>query len=169
MAELRPQCCCDSGWGSSMSMVPPETGFASGESAIFDLLDSSAGNDVRTLRAVVHVGQAVLGAQHFNDALEVIAEQTLTALDAASFSISRWEPQRGVLRTLINVGELGPGEERWPHNEVYPLADDRDVTGLLRHGRPYVNCIDDEEDAASKASLLRRLNKGKRIGGSGDV
>jgi hypothetical protein len=80
--ELRQQWCCDSGWGSSTSIAPSESSMASAESAIFDLLDSSAGNDARTLRAVVRVGQAVLGAQHFNDALEVIAEQTLTALDS---------------------------------------------------------------------------------------
>jgi diguanylate cyclase (GGDEF)-like protein len=159
-AESRQQRCCDSGWGSSTIMAPPEPGMGDRETAVFDLLDSAAGNDLRALRAVLRVGQAVLGAQRFDDALEVIAEQTLKALDAASFSISRWERQRGVLRTLINVGELGPGEERWPVDEVYPLADDRYVTDLLRQGRPYVNSIDnDDEDAALDVSLLRRLNK----------
>jgi diguanylate cyclase (GGDEF)-like protein len=141
-------------------VAPPERGMGDRETAVFDLLDSAAGNDVRALRAVLRVDQAVLGAQHFDDALEVIAEQTLKALDAASFSISRWERQRGVLRTLINVGELGPGEERWPRDEVYPLADYRYVTDLLRQGRPYVNSIDNEdEDAALDVWLLRRLNK----------
>jgi diguanylate cyclase (GGDEF)-like protein len=140
-------------------MAPLDTGVASSESAICDLLDSAAGEDPRALRAVLRVSQAVAGAQHFDDALEVIAEQTRIALNAASFSISRWERQRGVLRTLINVGDLGPGEERWPHDEEYPLADDREVTDLLRQGRPYLSSIDEEEDAARSASLLRRLNK----------
>jgi diguanylate cyclase (GGDEF)-like protein len=131
-----------------------------GDAATFDLLDSVAGEDLRALRAVLRVSQAVAGAQHFDDALEVIAEQTLIVLDAASFSISRWERQRGVLRTLINVGDLGPGEERWPRDEVYPLADYREVTDLLRQGRPYVNSIDnDDENASASVSLLRRLNK----------
>src|SRR5262249_43218707 len=89
------------------------------------LLDAAVGDDVRALRAVLQVSQAVLGAHRFNDALEVIAEQTRAALGAASFSISRWEPERGVLHTMINVGELGPGEERWPTDEAYPLADHR--------------------------------------------
>ena len=40
------------------------------------LLDPAAGNDVRALRAVLKVSQAVLGARRFDDALEVIAEQT---------------------------------------------------------------------------------------------
>lgn len=159
-AELPRQWRRESGSDLSTSMAPLETGMASGESAMCDLLDSSAGKDVRTLRAVVRVGQAVLGAQHFDDALEVIAEQTLTALGAASFSISRWDRQRGVLRTLINVGELGPGEERWPRDEEHSLADDRFVTGLLQHRRPYVNSIDNvEEGSAGGVSLLRRLKK----------
>jgi diguanylate cyclase (GGDEF)-like protein len=141
-------------------MPPPIPDTAGGESATLELLDSAAGNDVRTLRTVLRVGHAVLGAQHFDDALEVIAEQALEALDAASFSISRFERQRGVLRTLINVGQLGPGEERWPRDEEYPLADYRYVTELLWQGRPYVNSIDNEDaDAARDVSLLRRLNK----------
>jgi diguanylate cyclase (GGDEF)-like protein len=130
------------------------------ETAASDLLDSTAGNDLHALRAVLRVSQAVSGAQHLDDALEVIAEQSLIALDAASFSISRWERHRGVLRTLINVGQLGPREERWPRDEHYPLAEDRQVTELVRQGRPYVNSIDnDDENASGAVSLLRRLNK----------
>ena len=117
------------------------------------------GDDVRALRAVLKVSQAVLGAHRFDDALEVIAEQTLAALGAASFSISRWERERGVLHTMINVGELGPGEERWPTDEDYPLADYRDVTELLRQGRPYVNTLDDDDIDPADESVLRRLNK----------
>jgi diguanylate cyclase (GGDEF)-like protein len=161
-AELKRQWCYDGDGDSPTSIAPLETGMVSGESAIFNLLDSSAGKDVRTLRAVVRVGQAVLGAQHFDDALEVIAEQSLRALDGASFSISRWERQRGVLRTLINVGELGPGEERWPRDEEYTVADDTFVTGLVRQGRPYVNSIDSrDEGAAGGVSLLRRRDLDK--------
>ena len=129
------------------------------ETVVSHLLDPAAGNDVRALRAVLKVSQAVLGAHRFDDALEVIAEQTLAALGAASFSISRWERERGVLHTMINVGDLGPGEERWPTDEEYPLADYRYVTDLLRQGRPYVNTLDDDDIDPADESLLRRLNK----------
>src|SRR6476659_11016318 len=129
------------------------------DTVIARLPDPASGNDVRTLRAVLKVSQAVLGAHRFDDALEVIAEQTLAALGAASFSISRWERERGVLHTMINVGELGPGEERWPTDEEYPLADYRDVTELLRQGRPYVNTVDDDNIDPADESVLRRLNK----------
>ena len=129
------------------------------ETVVSRLPDAAAGNDVRALRAVLKVSQAVLGSHRFDDALEVIAEQTLAALDAASFSISRWERERGVLHTVINVGDLGPSEERWPTDEEYPLADYRYVTDLLRQGRPYVNTLDDDDIDPADESLLRRLNK----------
>ena len=49
------------------------------ETVTSHLLDPVAGNDVRALRAVLKVSQAVLGTHRFDDALEVIAEQTLAA------------------------------------------------------------------------------------------
>ena len=138
----------------------PERAIAgSGETAGSLLLDPAVVDDVRALRAVLKVSQAVLGAHRFNDALEVIAEQTRAALGAASFSISRWERERGVLRTMINVGELGPGEQRWPTDEEYPLADYRDVAELLAQGRPYITTLDDDHIDPAVESLLRRLDK----------
>jgi len=47
-----------------------------GSEDVSHLLDAAAGDDVRALRAALKVSQAFLGAHHFNDALEVIAEQT---------------------------------------------------------------------------------------------
>jgi len=111
------------------------------------------------MRAALRISQAVSGARHLNQALEVVAEQSLLILDAASFSISRWERQRGVLRTLINVGALGPGEERWPEDEFYPLTEYRLVTDLLRHGEPYVNSIDDHDADDDAVALIRSLEK----------
>jgi diguanylate cyclase (GGDEF)-like protein len=126
------------------------------------LLDSIESMDTRAVRAVLGVSHAVLGARQFDDAIEVIAEESLVALKAASLSILRWERQRGVLRALVNVGELGPGEERWPQNEEYRLADYRYDMDLLRQGRSYSSSVDDESDPASLA-LLRRLEKESQL------
>ncbi len=125
-----------------------------------DLLDRATGDEVLVLRAVIEISQAVMGTQHFDDVLKVIAEQSLQALDAASFSISRWERQRDALRTLINVGELGPGEERWPADEEYSFADYGYVLGLLQQGQSYVNAVDDEDETnAAGVALLRQVKK----------
>ena len=138
---------------------PSLSGVGGGETPVLDLLESATGNDPRALRAVLRVSQAVLGAHRLDEALEVIAAESLVALEAASFSISRWERDRGVLRTLINVGELGPGEERWPSNENYPLAEYGDVAELLRQGEAYVNAVDAPDAAPTATRLLREVGK----------
>ena len=146
--------------GERLTAAAPVSGGVGGtETAVLDLLESSAGNDPHALRAVLRVSQAVLGAHSLDEALEAIACESLAALDAASFSISRWERERGVLRTLINVGDLGPGEERWPHDELYPLAEYGKVAELLRRGEGYVNAVDAPDADEAGVRVLRELGK----------
>jgi hypothetical protein len=77
------------------------------------------------------------------------AERVLHALDAACAAVSCWERERGVLRTLVNVGELWGEDEPFPAEELYPLDTFPSIDALLRFGRPYV----DPEDVASAAVL----------------
>lgn len=121
------------------------------------LLD--AAGELPVLKALLRISEAVLRADYFDEVLEVIAEQALVALGAASLSISRWEPEQGVIRTLINVGELGPAEDRWPHNELYDVAGDRHVTELLQRGQSYTSAIDDPASDPECISMLRGLGK----------
>jgi diguanylate cyclase (GGDEF)-like protein len=67
------------------------------------------------------IAKAVGASRRFEDVLELAAEEACTAMGAASLSISRWERDREVLRTLINVGDLAPCEERFPADETYDL------------------------------------------------
>lgn len=53
--------------------------------------------------------------------LETAAEEARDAIHAATVSVSRLEPGTGNLRTLLNVGDLGPQEVRWPEQELYSL------------------------------------------------
>ncbi|WP_264039245.1 diguanylate cyclase domain-containing protein [Mycolicibacterium hodleri] len=114
--------------------------------------------DAPVLRALLRISHAVLRANYFDEALEVIAEQAQVALGAASVSISRWEPDTDV-RTLINVGGLGPGEKRWPEAEIYDVSEDGPVMSLLRHGQPYVFSLDDEAANPTEAAWLRSIGK----------
>jgi hypothetical protein len=92
--------------------------------------------ELSTVRTLLRILEAVMRANHLDDALEVVAEQALVALDASSVSVSRWERQHNALRTLINVGVSGAGQGRWPESELYPLLEGERVTELLRHGLP---------------------------------
>lgn len=119
------------------------------------LVDAAA--ELPVLKALLRISQAVLGAHYFDEVLEVIAEQSLRVLGGASLSISRWEPEHGALRALINVGTLGPADQRWPQNELYHVDGDLHVSELLKNGQPYVNAVDDPDSAPACVDALREL------------
>jgi diguanylate cyclase (GGDEF)-like protein len=99
----------------------------------------------------------VLAGRGDGSALELAAELALRTGGAASLSISRAEP-RG-LRTLLNVGALGPGEQRRPASERYPYARYPRAAALAGEARPYVvNRADTWADSGS-LELLVALGK----------
>ena len=53
--------------------------------------------------ALLRVAAAAAGAHDLEEVLEVAAEEARAAIGAASLSVSRWERDQGVLRTIINV------------------------------------------------------------------
>jgi GAF domain-containing protein len=77
------------------------------------------------------------------------AERALHDLDAACAAVSCWERDEGVLRTLVNVGELASADEAFPADELYPLDAFPATDALLRFGKPYL----DPSDVASSAVL----------------
>ncbi|MDQ3740106.1 MAG: diguanylate cyclase, partial [Actinomycetota bacterium] len=113
----------------------------------------------RELHALISIASAVAAAHRLEDVVEVAAEESLGAVGAASLSISRWEADRRLLRTLVNVGELGPGEERRPADEVYRLDDDALLRGLLERGEPYLTSLDDRDIIPLERDLLLDVGK----------
>jgi diguanylate cyclase (GGDEF)-like protein len=129
-----------------------------------DRADSPArGRQAAQLRSLTTIAAAVGASRRFRDVLELAAEEARRALGAASLSISRWERDEEALRTLINVGELGAEEQRFPEDERYALANHPEVTALLRRGESYVRTVDDPSPGPG-ADLLRRLGKESEAG-----
>jgi diguanylate cyclase (GGDEF)-like protein len=89
--------------------------------------------------------------------LELAAERALEALGCASLSIGRWEA--GWIVTLVNVGRLGPGEERLPTDERYALEDYPTTARVLSSGGMMVASVDDPDTDPAQRDLLRRLEK----------
>jgi diguanylate cyclase (GGDEF)-like protein len=116
------------------------------------------------LRALIAVASAVAAAHRLEDVLEVVAEETRRVVGASSVSISRWEREQDRVRTLINVGELGPDEERFPTGETYALADYPLAARLLREGESYVISRGDPDLGVHDRQLLDALDKGSYIG-----
>jgi diguanylate cyclase (GGDEF)-like protein len=114
--------------------------------------------------ALLRVAAAAAGAHDLDQVLEVAAEEARAAIDAASLSVSRWERDEDVLRTIINVGDLGPDEERYPTAEVHPLALDSVAERLLTNGVAYFNSVDAPGVDEVSARRLRRLGKESEVG-----
>src|SRR5215210_330459 len=113
----------------------------------------------RELRVLMSLSSAVAATNSLLDLLDVAAEEARAALAASSVSVSRWEAQAEVLRTVVNVGELAEGEKRHPPDEIYRLAGDDPLKQLLLEGRSYVGIVDDPELHPLEHSLLERLGK----------
>jgi diguanylate cyclase (GGDEF)-like protein len=111
------------------------------------------------LRALIDVAAAAAGAHRLEEVLELAAERALEALGASSLAISRWDMESGVVRTLVNVGELGPGEERFPKDETYSVHDYPSVVTVIREGGSSLAAVDDPNTDEPQRELLRRLGK----------
>ncbi len=112
----------------------------------------------------MQVASAAASASGLDELLERTSEAARAAMGAASLSISRWERDLTVMRTLINVGDLGVGEERWPDDETYGLRGHPSVDRLLRTGQPYFNAVDDPAADPRAVALLESLGKESDIG-----
>jgi diguanylate cyclase (GGDEF)-like protein len=117
------------------------------------------------IRSLAAVARALGLSVELNAMIEIAAEEALKALPAASLSISRLEQGTGAIRTLINVGKLGPNERRWPDNEVYRLEDFFFLQGVVGELRVWTMSLDDPEPEPGEAALLASLGKGSSMGG----
>ena len=112
------------------------------------------------LRALIDVAAVAAGANRLEDVLELAAERALEAVGGSSLAISRWDMESGVVRTLVNVGELGPGEERFPENEIYSVDDYPSVVTVDPRGRQLARARSTIPDTdAAQRELLARLGK----------
>ncbi|MGZ4493328.1 MAG: GAF domain-containing protein [Nocardioides sp.] len=115
---------------------------------------------VRGLAAVVRV----LGrSSDLPTMLEAAADEALRAIDAASVSVSVLESGTAWVRTLVNVGELGPREERLPSDERYPVEDFAHLGAVLGDQRTVVQDILDPQCGPAERQLLVDLGKGCSI------
>jgi diguanylate cyclase (GGDEF)-like protein len=111
------------------------------------------------LRGLVEVAAASAGAHRLEDVLDIAAERALTAIGAASISVSRWDHGSQRVQTLINVGELGAGEERFPDAEWYPLDSFPTLAAVLEQGGRLVSAVDDPRTDTAMRELMLSLDK----------
>ena len=110
------------------------------------------------LVALIEVASAVAGAHRLDDVLEAAADAACKAVNASSLSIERWIPSRGMLRTLINAGELAPGEERIPADEIHSVDGDYVLFSVLQGGTHF-GSLDDADLPTTERDILMGLGK----------
>ncbi len=116
------------------------------------------------VRSLAQLARAVCRSAPLLELLEIAAEEAQRVVAGASVSISRIEPGTGFARTIINVGRLGPHEERWPREEIYELSEFAGLRGLVERGSPWRTSVDDPAADPGERALLLALEKGSAVG-----
>jgi diguanylate cyclase (GGDEF)-like protein len=98
------------------------------------------------------------------DLLVQAGESAREALDAASVSISRWDPMAGRGQVLLNDGQLGPDEVQFPEDEVYGEEVFVGLQMLSDQLTGWTTTIDDPASDSVAVDLLNRTGKHCGIG-----
>jgi diguanylate cyclase (GGDEF)-like protein len=111
------------------------------------------------LRSLIGVTQVLSHSRDARELIRVSLEEVRRIVGAASATLERWERDSSQLRALVNVGELGPGEDVFPVDETYALAEYGQVRRTMLTGLPYIHTIDDPDADPEAIELLRSLHK----------
>ncbi|UQX86843.1 sensor domain-containing diguanylate cyclase [Jatrophihabitans telluris] len=117
------------------------------------------GRQQQLLAGLAALARETSTATIFEDVLETSAERILDGIGASTVSLSRLEPGTGTLRTLINVGDLGPSEQRWPTDEVYTLQNFLKLRGVVSDHHTWTATIEDPDSDPAELALLAELGK----------
>jgi diguanylate cyclase (GGDEF)-like protein len=108
------------------------------------------------MRSLMDLVTVVTAARDYSELLVVMAEESRQALGAVTVSLSVWERDRGLVRTLVNAGNLRSDQERLPTDEVYRLADFPPAVQMFTEGAGYRVHRDDLAGDPSIKELLAR-------------
>jgi diguanylate cyclase (GGDEF)-like protein len=120
-------------------------------------------SDYDRIQSLAVMARALGRSADLKPLLEIAAEEALLALHAASVSVSQVEAGTGTIRTIINVGDLGPQEERWPDNEVYGLHEFTQLSTVVEDLQPWTVSLEDPAADQKEVELLRSLGKGTAL------
>ena len=112
--------------------------------------------DSARMRSLMELVTLVTASRDYADLLDVMAEESRQALGASMVSLSVWERDRGLVRTLVNVGTLPVHQDRHPADEVYGLADHPLVVRMFTEGTAWVQTRGDEHGDLAVERLLVR-------------
>ncbi len=110
------------------------------------------------LRALSDVGRAGVGLPKA-PATKQILLAACRACDADAASLGVWDPERQVLRVLLNVGDLAKWEEEEPEDEVYEADQSTWLAGMAEGLLGAVLSLEDPTIAVDDREYLESLGK----------
>ncbi len=96
------------------------------------------GSEGHRLAGLARLARALVPARTVVQVAEVAAHEARFALEARVAVVGRFELERGVLRVLVTAGDLAPGEEARPADDVRPLAEHPELAELAADATPWV-------------------------------
>lgn len=122
-----------------------------------------AGQELR-IRSLAVMARALGRSEALFRLLEIAAEEARGALYASSVSVSRLEPGTMNVRTIVNVGDLGPHEVRWPEDETYSMVEFVNLELVVDDLQTWAADVERPDCDPKELKLLRELGKGSSIG-----
>lgn len=111
------------------------------------------------MRSVFGITKVLSSGRETGELMRLALEEVRRIVGAASASVERWERDANQLRCLVSVGQLGPDEQTFPTNEVYPLAEYAQARRTMLTGLPYIHRVDDPTADDDAVALLKELGK----------
>jgi diguanylate cyclase (GGDEF)-like protein len=117
---------------------------------------------VDRLGSLARLARSLVAARSESEVARIAAAEARFAFGADSASVSRLEPERGVVRTLVNAGELNDWEDPEPADETYRLADFPMLATMVDEAQPWVMSVEDPAASPAERDLLGSM--GRRSG-----
>ncbi len=116
------------------------------------------------LRSLASMARALGFSRDLFDVLERAVSEGCRVVDADSASVSVLDRPAGLVRVLVNVGDLSPAEEPRPRDETYQLAGFPKLSQVVGDLRPWTCARTDEHPDPQELALLVALEKGASLG-----
>ncbi len=129
-------------------------------------MSAPSGDAGEQMAGLVRLARAMATARSLPDLVDVAADEARFAFGAASVSVSRVEREHGLVRVLVNVGVLAPGEERRPRDETYMIADFPLLAAIVEDAEPWLMSVDDDGGDPAQRDLVRRLGAHSAMAGA---
>ncbi len=85
------------------------------------------------IEALGEISAAIGAIDDLKHVLALIAEQARRTIDAGLVTVGRLDTTRGVIAVMVNVGDLEPGQQRFPVDESHPFPLTEGAHAALVH------------------------------------